>query len=182
MTPREFQIAWERTEPSTPVRFPTEVVVDLPIPTEARSFLSEIGLPSEAAPFLDFGSRQTLSIPSVVDLWKIGDPRYCVIGSSVYGDPVCVDTSQAGRVVYLLHDEAMVVRFINSSVPQLAYSLLAFRTVVARTRAANGDDAFLDGMIPPELVDWFLTKMETIDPEAIATEHFWFRSIVGKGT
>ena len=181
MTPNEFKVAWESDEPSTLVRFPEEAVRGLPLSSEGKCFLSDIGLPAEASPFLGFGSSGELRIPPVADVWKCGHPRYRIIGSNGYGDPVCVDTQGEGRVVYLLHDDDMAVRFMNSSVPQLAYSLLAFRTVVAQTQAINGEDAFLEGKIPPEVVDQFITAMESIDPEAIKADHFWFKSIVGEG-
>ena len=75
----------------------------------------------------------------------------------------------------------MAPRFMNSSIPQLAYSLLAFRKVVADTNAIGGKSAYLEGKIPSEVVDRFITEVETIDPPAISSEHFWFRSIVGEG-
>ena len=75
----------------------------------------------------------------------------------------------------------MSPRFMKSSIPQLAYSLLAFRKVVADTNAIGGKSAYLEGKIPSEVVDRFITEVETIDPPAISSEHFWFRSIVGEG-
>jgi hypothetical protein len=181
MTPDEFKAQWEREKTSQLVRYPQSVVADLTIPGEAKSFLTNIGLPEDAAPFLDFGGSRHISMPTVTEVWKAGERRYRIIGSNGYGDPVCVDTESAGRVFYLLHDDQMTPRFMNSSIPQLAYSLLAFREVVAETNAIGGKGAFLEGRIPPEIVDRFITKMETIDPPAISSEHFWFHSIVGEG-
>lgn len=181
MTPDEFKVRWEGEETSQLVRYPRNVVLELAIPEEARSFLTDIGLPEGAAPFLDFGGPSHLSIPSVTEVWKAGERRYRILGSNGYGDPVCVDTESAGRVFYLLHDGDMAPRFMNSSIPQLAYSLLAFRQVVADTNAIGGKDAYLDGRIPPGVVERFITEMETIDPPAISSEHFWFHSIVGEG-
>jgi hypothetical protein len=172
MTPDEFKAQWEREETTQLVRYPRSAVLDLVIPDEAKSFLTDIGLPEEAAPFLDFGSSSHISIPTVAAVWKAGDPRYRIIGSNGYGDPVCVDIESAGRVCYLLHDGEMAPRFMNSSIPQLAYSLLAFRTVVADTIAIGGKDAHLGGSIPPEVVDRFIIEMDRIDPPAISSEHF----------
>lgn len=182
MTPEEFRTLWEREETSQLVRYPQSAVLGLAIPQEAKSFLMEIGLPEEAAPFLDFGGSSHVRMPTVTEVWKAGEQRYHIIGSNGYGDPVCVDTESAGRVFYLLHDDEMTPRFMNSSIPQLAYSLLAFRKVVADTNSIGGKGAYLDGHIPPQLVDRFITEMETIDPPAISSQHFWFHSIVGEGT
>jgi len=181
MTPDEFKTQWESEKTSQLVRYPCSVVLDLAIPEGAKSFLTDIGLPEDAAPFLDFGGSSHISIPTVTEVWKAGDRRFRVIGSNGYGDPVCVDTESAGRVFYLLHDDSMVPRFMNSSIPQLAYSLLAFRQVVADTNAIGGKGAFLEGRIPPEVVDRFIIEMETIDPPAVSSEHFWFHTIVGEG-
>ena len=97
-------------------------------------------------------------------------------------DPVIPsDVAMDGRVVYQNHDDDMRVGFMNSSVPQLAYSLLAFRSMVQEAVAIGGDDAYLDGRIPPEVVDRFISRLEQIDPEAIKAERFWFQSIIGEG-
>lgn len=181
MTPEKFKAEWERGETSQLVRYPPNVVSELSLPEEAKSFLTDIGLPEGAAPFLDFGGKSHLSIPPVTEIWKAGENRFRIIGSNGYGDPVCIDTESAGRVFYLLHEDEMVPRFINSSIPQLAYSLLAFRQVVADTNAMGGRDAYLEGRIPAEIVDRFITEMETIDPPAISADHFWFHAIVGEG-
>jgi len=181
MTPGEFKAEWEREETSQLVLYPRSAVIGLGIPDEAKSFLMEVGLPEGAAPFLDFGGTAHIHIPAVTEVWKAGEQRYRIIGSNGYGDPVCIDTESAGRVFYLLHDDEMSPRFMNSSIPQLAYSLLAFRRVVTDTNAVGGKGAYLDGHIPPEVVDRFITEMEAIDPPAISSEHFWFHSIVGEG-
>ncbi len=181
MTPEEFKAEWEREETSHLVRYPRSAVLALGIPDEAKSFLTNIGLPEDAAPFLNFGSSSHIYIPPVTEVWNAGEQHYRIIGSNGYGDPVCIDTESAGRVFYLLHDGEMSPQFMNSSIPQLAYSLLAFRRVVASTIMVGGEGAFLDGHIPPEVIDRFIGEMETIDPSAILSEHFWFRSIIGEG-
>jgi len=181
MTSDEFKTQWEREKTSRLVRYPRSIVLELAIPEEAKSFLTEIGLPDSAAPFLDFGGSTCISIPTVTEVWKAGERRYRIIGSNGYGDPVCVDTESAGRVFYLLHDDGLAPRFMNSSIPQLAYSLLAFRQVVSDANAIGGKNAYLEGCIPSEVVDRFITQMETIDPPAISSDHFWFHSIVGEG-
>jgi hypothetical protein len=181
MTPAEFKAQWDRDEASRLVRYPRSVVEQIAIPEESKSFLTDIGLPDGAAPFLDFGGSSHLSMPTVTEVWKAGEPRYRIIGSNAYGDPICVDTESAGRVLYLLHEAEMTPRFMNSSIPQLAYSLLAFRQVVADTYAICGKGAFLEGRIPSDVVDRFITEMEAIDPPAISSENFWFHSIVGEG-
>jgi hypothetical protein len=87
----------------------------------------------------------------------------------------------AGAVVYLNHDDGFNRRFVNSSVEQLAASLLAFREVVAATVKQGGADAFLNGQIPNAVADRFMIRMDEIDPPAIKPGTFWFRSILNEG-
>lgn len=181
MSPLEFRNAWTSTGDSL-VKFDSPEVATLRVSEETRTFLATIGLPEEAAPFLDFGSRSIRSLPTIAQVWKAPLPAYRIIGSNGHGDPICIAEENGGRVAYLNHDDDMRVEFMNSSVSQLAYSLLAFRSVVRETNALGGRDAFLEGRIPPEVVDRFITQMDRIDAEAIKAERFWFRSIVGGGT
>jgi hypothetical protein len=182
MTPDEFQRLWIRPHFEL-VTFPPDKVVSLRIPDASKSFLISPGIPRSAAPFIDFGSRRDLELPKVSEAWLQSKEfeRYRIIGSNGFGDPICVDEEAHGRVVYLNHDNEFEVGFMNSSVPQLAYSALAFREVAEKTRAKYGKDAFLKGQIPIEAVDEFITKMDAIDLPAIADGSFWFRSILGEG-
>ena len=182
MTPDEFKGAWERDNDKL-VTFPPEVVATLRIPEAHRAFLIEPGLPESAAPYLDFGGKQYIQIPSAAELWKAGEAfqRYRIIGANGFGDPICLDEESAGAVVYLNHDDEMNRRFMNSTVDRLAFSLLAFRDVVQETQRRGGSDAYLNGQIPGDLVDQFIVQMEEIDPPAIESEQFWFRSITGEG-
>ncbi|HEY1109116.1 MAG TPA: SUKH-4 family immunity protein, partial [Opitutaceae bacterium] len=93
---------------------------------------------------------------------------------------VCL-AEKDGRIVYLNHDDEMRDEFMNSSVLQLAYSLLAFRSAVQSAIDVGGDNAYLDSRIPNEVVERFIGEMDRIDPEAIKAERFWLRSILGDG-
>ncbi len=57
----------------------------------------------------------------------------------------------------------------------------AFRQVIADTNPILGNADFLEGRMPPEIVDRFITAIETVDPPAISSEHFWFHAIVEEG-
>lgn len=178
MTPLEFKAAWNAEFDAPLIRFPASIASGLTIPPASQQFLTEIGLPNSAAPFLGFGERTALQLPSVTSVYKIGDPRYRIVGENGSGDPVCIDTAAGGRVVYLNHDDGMKPEFMNTSVPQLGYSLLAFRYAVRDTIAAGGEDAYLDGQIPREVMDRFVSTMKVIDADAIRPGQFWYQSIL----
>jgi len=182
MTPDDFKRAWEAVGDRL-VTFTAEVVATLRVPETQRAFLLHPGLPESAAPALDFGGKRYRNIPSAAELWKAGDAfrRYRIIGANGFGDPICLDEETGGAVVYLNHDDEMKRGFINSSVEQLALSLLAFREVIRETQQRGGADAYPNGQIPSDLVDRFILRMEEIDPPAIKSDTFWLRSILGEG-
>ena len=63
--------------------------------------------------------------------------------------------------------------FMNSSIPQLAESLLAYRYLVSETQRRNGEDAFLDGNIPDDLKQWLHDELKRIDSAAVAEGCHW---------
>ncbi len=177
MTPLEFKSAW--TSEDALIQFPRESVSTLAIPLADRDFLANIGLPKEAAPFLDFGSKRELSLPTASNLFasEKSSSRFRVIGFNNFGDPICIDELNGGQIVYLLHDGSLEPRFMNSSLPQLAYSLLAFREAVKATNLAGGKGAYLEGRIPIEVINEFVGKMNDIDPAAVRPDLFWSQSV-----
>ncbi len=182
MTRDDFKRAWEQDGDKL-VAFPAEVVATLHIPESHRAFLIHPGLPVSAAPYLDFGGKHYIEIPSAAELWNVGEAfqRYRIIGANGFGDSICLDVESAGAVVYLNHDDEMKRGFMNSSVECLALSLLAFREVVRETQQRGGPDAYLNGQVPGELADRFILRMEEVDPPAIGSDSFWFHSIMGEG-
>jgi hypothetical protein len=177
MNPNDFQTEWESDEPSTLVTFSPESVSQLALSEESKRLLVDVGLPEAAAPFLDFGGKTAHTLPTVDAVWKEGDSRQRIIGSNGYGDPICVH-SDSGIVSFLLHDDEMKEQFMNSSLLQLAYTLLAFRRVVQRTNKEAGPGAYLEGRIPLEVSDEFIRTIDVIDPEAMKPERFWFTAVV----
>ena len=182
MTPEEFKENWIAGGDKLVV-FRPEAVLSLKLAPAAKEFLACIGLPEDAAPYLSFGDGQCELFPSVSEIWKQPKEfrRYRVIGSNGSGDPVCIDEEAEGRIVYLNHDDEFKVGFMNSSVTQLALSLLHFRQVVQTTLSLNGRDAFLDGNYPDFVVNDFINKMEVMDSAAIKAETFWFNTILNEG-
>ncbi len=62
---------------------------------------------------------------------------------------------------------------MNSSIEQLAESLLAFRKLVDATCELNGEDAFLDGEIPKQLIELLSAELATIDPNCVLERSYW---------
>ena len=177
MNPSDFQAQWESDEPSTLVRFAPEAVSQLSLSEDSKRLLADVGIPEAAAPFLDFGGRTAYTLPPVDEVWKAGDSRQRIIGSNGYGDPICIH-EETGIVSFLLHDDEMKDQFMNSSLLQLVYTLLAFRRVVQRTNKEAGPGAYLEGRIPLEVADEFIKAIDVVDPEAMKPDRFWFTTVV----
>lgn len=180
LTPQEFRKRWLGDDDSESlVMFPTDAFVDVAIPDESKTFLITGGLPESAAPFLDFRVPDHGAIQTVAELSKLAPKFNCyrVIGSNGSGDPLCIDESFGGQIVYLNHDFAFNSVLINSSVPQLAESLLAFRHLIRETQRRNGEDAYLDGDVPRDLQQWLLNEIIRIDPVAAHADCFWTQEL-----
>ena len=68
--------------------FPPSAVGALPIAAGDADWLVTVGLPRSAPPFLSFGGKPQISIPTVTELWGVsGGDHYRVIGSTGSGSP-----------------------------------------------------------------------------------------------
>ena len=180
LTSDEFRKRWlSDGDSDSLVMFPTTVLVDVAIPHESKSFLTNGGLPESAAPFLDFRVPDHGALQNVAEMWQLPPDynRFRVIGFNGSGDPICIDESLCGQVVYLNHDFDFHRVLINSSVPQLAESLLAFRHLIRETQRRNGEDAYLDGDVPRDLQQWLLDEIIRIDPAAAHADCFWHQEL-----
>ncbi|MGC3966000.1 MAG: SUKH-4 family immunity protein [Pirellulales bacterium] len=165
ITPKEFRAIFAKRGL---VQFSATAVRRLSLAAADANWLTEIGLPRSAAPYIDFGGKHVIEIPTAADMWRIPNAsQYYVIGSNGSGDPVAIDTASQGQVVYLNHDDNFCRVFINSSVLQLAESLVAYVQLIRETQAVNGPDAFLDGNVPPTTQTKFAAAMSNIDSAAI---------------
>ena len=115
MSPTEFQKIWVAEGDRLICCVPDRTKV-LQIPEESRLFLISPGLPEEAAPGLTFLRTRDQLLQTISEVSHRPDEfrRYRIIGSDVFGDPICVDEQLNGRVVYLNHEDEFLVGFINS--------------------------------------------------------------------
>ena len=165
-TPDEFRKAFVRGV----VAFPPSAVGALPIAAGDADWLVTVGLPRSAPPFLSFGGKPQISIPTVTELWGVSSgAHYRVIGSTGSGDPIAIDTAASGQIVYLNHDNHFQRVFINSSVMQLAESLFAYRRLIEDTQSENGPNAYLDRDIPAEVLARFESFLRDSDPPALVS-------------
>ncbi len=103
ITPQEFKDRWPRVRDDRLVAFPETSLSDVHVPPDVRNFLTEVGLPAEAAPGLDFGPPKSGTLERVSTVWHQPSAfgSYRIIGGNGSGDPVCLDEATQGEVVYL---------------------------------------------------------------------------------
>lgn len=138
------------------------------IPAEARDFLLSVGLPASAGPFLSFRPHEPETAAKALDLDDDDAANALwIIGRTGGGDPICVGPD--GHV-YVVSTSDIEFRRMNSSLPQLAASLLAYRDYVAGGWA---DKLINDGAVDQGKAQLaaIAGKLRAIDPEAY--EGFW---------
>src|SRR5262245_38995713 len=122
----QFKRLWnDEKEPLIP--FNKDVVSQLSIADEVKSFMINAGLPGGPAPFLSFHPQDrayTLRcLPDIFDLPNtFKDFRY--LGTQGNGDPLCISESEAGKIVAFNHDKRFTRYSVNTSIFQLAECLL----------------------------------------------------------
>ncbi len=165
ISPREFAKKWKELWGKEPIKFSADKLKDLEVDKEVKSFLMDVGLPDEA-PLLTFEAE--LSLYAIEE--DLSDYKY--IGSTGWGDPICLYEGD-GSVVYLDHENDFEYEtFINSSIPQLAESLLVYSQMMKEAQEENGEDAILDNNIPERLKKWLSEELKRIDPPAVE-DGFW---------
>jgi hypothetical protein len=174
MTASEFRQLWE-TQGDQLVVFSPASLQSVRIKEDSSKFLLVAGLPRDAAPFLSFDTTKAGPLPTVEDDWHLGPNYRCfrVIGFNGSGDPICLDENEEGAVVYLNHDNRFQRVPVNQSVPQLAESLLVFRQFIHDVNARLGEDAYIEGKIPPDLRLRLAEELQRIDQQAFHQNGFW---------
>lgn len=174
LNPGDFRSLWGN---DAELAIPTvQSIEKLILTEESRNFLIEAGLPRSAAPYLDFDLNSSRSFSPVQQVWTCLESNYSIyrfIGGTGWGDPICIDEAKPSQIIYLNHDDDFKLVFVNSSVPQLAHCLLTFREFVEKICQVGGEDAFLDGIFPPDCWEWVCEQFKEIDDSALDEGAFW---------
>jgi len=56
---------------------------------------------------------------------------------------------------------------MSASVTKLADVLFGYKRLIAESQAANGEEAFLDGNVPPDALQRFVSLVGMLDPTAL---------------
>lgn len=174
ITPHDFLERWNKDIFGL-VRFEEENLNKSGIPTAAEQFLLIAGLPESAPPFLTFegsdrGGGFTLS--NKYEISKNKGDEYIYIGFTGENDPICISKSD-GNIISLDYQNDFLEMFINSTLNQLAESLLTYVEFISKIKAVNGRKAYLERLAPNELILWLENELLRIDKDSLIERSFW---------
>ena len=174
LSPKDFIARWGN-DGARLIRFPELCVQRLTLSEGDKGFLLEAGLPEDAAPFLTFEGPKSGELPTVAEKWGLAKEfaRYRMIGFDGSGNPIALDDAHHGEVVFLDHENRFARVLMNTSIRQLAASLLAYRKLIQETEMESGQDAFLDGKISLAAREELRQTLAANDPAAMQPGCFW---------
>lgn len=176
MTPTEFKNAWdkmgEKTSPLSP-----EQLAGFGLSPETARFLTESGLPEDAAPLLSFvgnspNTRDRIGTLSTLVRQRPDLDHLVCVGFDGEGNPIAIDTSAQDGIVWLDHEDRFTPAFMNTSIHTLAECLLHYRGFIQLIRAENGEDAYLDSNFSEAQFNTLRDNMIRADKPA-AAKGFW---------
>ncbi len=171
ITPQQFKQRWESVAGDHLVAFPMSSLSDVRVRSEVVAFLTEAGLPKDAAPFLNFEPPKTGTLERASRVWHQPSTfdRYRIVGGNGSGDPVCLDEEASGQIVYLNHDNRFQRVLMASSVFTLAECLIEFRDILA---GAGHIDS-----VTTEQYAALLARLRDIDPASCGAGGYWEQEI-----
>jgi hypothetical protein len=141
-------------------RFTSDELAHLDLSSDALRFLTDEGLPEDAAPFLSLQPRSNLLRP-VLEQWHCSDEHRRVRLATCYslysdgsGNPICLDIARHGSLLWFDHETELAREcYVNQSVMHLAEFLLL-------------------RMVDPNIQNP-TTRYAGIEPDALLPGTFW---------
>ena len=178
MTPQEFRIIWTSTG-DTLSPLSESRLFELNLKRRTIDFLTQAGLPVDAAPFLTFADSSADKYKRIVRLTEQFDfleeefKKWIVIGSCSDGDPIAINVDRDDQIEWLDHDNYFAPGFFNSSIEALADCLVIYRQFVQDIQRENGEDAYLNGDFSDLQFESLKSKLLKADGKAFVDNGFW---------
>lgn len=178
MTPQEFKDNWTKTG-GTLTPLTASRLLGLNLKSDTIDFLTQVGLPTDAAPFLSFADNSDDKYKGIARLTDQFDfledefKKWIVIGSCGNGDPVAIDLGTNDEIYWLDHEDYFKPGFFNSSITALAASLVIYKDFILEVQKANGQDAFLNGDFSDTQFDTLKNNLLMADNKALSDNCFW---------
>ena len=149
-----------------------ESVHAIPLPVDILEFLSMVGLPKEAAPYLTFNVSTFPAFVSPDDLFDLERPElsdWFIIGETTNSDPICIDPLNGYRICYVETENDFNAVFMNSSLDKMAICIYLYEKFIEQFSSEESETlTFTDS-------DWEYLKKQfiEIDPAAVEEGTFW---------
>jgi hypothetical protein len=175
----EFQTAWKKSEQNLQPIAP-DTLKRFNLNKETINFLSESGLPTNASPFLSFvgdacANKKYSTINLLTDRFGFLEAefrKYVVIGFYGHGDIIAINTENNCTIEWLNHEDYFSSRFMNSSVGQLANSVLCYRDFVKMVNNGKKINRHSKTVFTETHFDVLHDILKSIDERAVQ-EGFW---------
>lgn len=177
MLPEEFNERWNVNKDGPLIKFNSENLISTNFSEGVINFLSIGGLPETPPPYFEFTSSQSL-LRSMTHVFNLPEEfqRYWLLGTTSFGDPICISEKQE-KIVFLNNSDDYKEVFMNSSINQFAECLLVYTNMIDKAIEVNGEDAYIDSNVPEAVVNWLKEELERIDNKCMEEECFWFTEI-----
>ncbi len=178
MTPQDFKKIWTVNGDSTS-QLTNILIRNLNLNKSTISFLETSGLPKEASPYLTFVKETNNSFESIgvlTDKYDFLDTefeKYIVIGSDGNGNNIVINSIKNDQIECLDIENSFASIFMNSSINELAKSLIAYREFTETILNANGEDALLESNFSDKQFETLKKDLINADSRAIEENSFW---------
>lgn len=178
MNIQEITKYWQNS--SEPLyRYLPSSIDETSVNNETFTFLTTCGLPSDAAPCLNFSdikANQLWTPGKVFEIELDELENYLVFGSNGAGDPLCIDTNQDGEIVYLNHDNDFEAIFINKSILKFAACLTKYRDFILSIIGDTTND-YARRKFSDEEFETLKSDLIEIDKSCVEEKSFWIEEV-----
>jgi hypothetical protein len=178
MTAQEFKKIWTNTgDILTP--FTSSRLLRLDLKPATIDFLTQAGLPIDAAPFLTFAENSDDKYKGIIRLTDQFDfseeefRKWIVIGSCSDGDPIAINVDANDQIEWLDHENYFEPAFFNSSIETMVNCLVVYRDFVLTIQKENGEDAFMNSNFTDLQFETMKSNLLKADNNALVNDGFW---------
>lgn len=178
MTSDQFKNIWTSTGDKLSL-IDEDRLRNLDLKPDTIEFLTNFGLPVEAAPFLSFAKNTNdlyegiNKLTTQYDFLESEYEKYVVIGSCADGDAIVINTDKNDEIEWLDHEDYFSSRFFNSSINTLINCLIIYRDFVLTVQKENGEDAFMNSNFTDEQFETLKQRLKLADNRTTSEDGFW---------
>jgi hypothetical protein len=161
------------------VNYDKEIINSFDFDDDTKIFLMEAGLPESCPPYLTFKSSADGGGLRMTDKYEGVDLSFSksiFLGFMGNGNPICLNEI-SGKVIYIDYTENNKEVFVNSSLQQLAESLLVYIDFINEIKKENGRKAFAERKASASSLNMICKRILAVDNIALDEDSFWHEEI-----